>query len=96
MVKWPLTSTLAFPGSLTYSSRSVATAWERTDSGNEAGLQVVKNNLEKYERIRTKSDLGHLWEVVVYEMWSEMEARLYFFDAISRCRAVCLIILSSS
>ena len=35
------------PGSLTYPSRSVATACERTHSGNEAGLQVVKNKLKK-------------------------------------------------
>ena len=43
-----------------------------------------------------KSDLGHLWKVKVYEMWSDMEARLYFFVDILHCRAVGLIILSSS
>ena len=52
--------------------------------------------MENYETIRSEIDLGHLWEVVVYEMWSDMVARLYFFVAISPCRAVGLIILSSS
>ena len=52
--------------------------------------------MENYETIRSESDLGHLWEVMVYEMWSNMVARLYFFVAISPYRAVGLIILSSS
>lgn len=52
--------------------------------------------MENYETIRSKSDLGHLWEVVVYEIWSNMVARLYLFVAISPSRAVGLMILSSS
>ena len=52
--------------------------------------------MENYETIRSESDLGHLWEVVVYEMGSNMVARLYFFVAISPYRAVGLIIFSSS
>lgn len=52
--------------------------------------------MENYETIRSESDLGHLWEVLIYEMWSNMVARLYFSVAIPLCRAVGLIILSSS